>query len=237
MHNNYIAVIDSGVGGLSVLSELIKLMPNERFLYFGDNDNAPYGEKSKRELLSITLNNLTYLKSFGLKALVLGCNTLSTSLLEEIKNFIKIPVFPVFPPFLPLSKGERALLMGTPLTIKNYLQTYGVINGLETLPLEALALDIEQSNVQKITEQITNIKGDFQVVILGCTHYFFIKNQIFNHLKPLKIISGNNFCALNVKKFFNNTKSLDKIYQKQILFVGKNKEKNKRFWENCGRYI
>ena len=58
MNDNYIAVIDSGVGGLSVLSELVKSAPNNNYIYFGDNSNAPYGNKSERQLKEITIKNL-----------------------------------------------------------------------------------------------------------------------------------------------------------------------------------
>lgn len=238
MCGKYIGVIDSGVGGLSVLSELVKLMPNESYLYFGDNDNAPYGEKCKRELLSLTIENVTYLKTFGIKALVLACNTLSTNLLREITEFSELPVFAVFPPFLPIGKGERALLMGTPLTIKNYISTFGKIPNLELLPLPTLALDIENGlDNPNIESQITAIKGSFETIILGCTHYFFIKNKIFNHLKPPNFSSGNVFCAQNVKKYLQSSKTLEKTKQNQILFIGKNKEKNRQFWGNYGRLL
>ena len=70
-----IAVMDSGLGGISVLRELVKIMPNERFLYFGDSINAPYGTKTKPEVLEITRKNLSLLKERGIKAFVIACNT------------------------------------------------------------------------------------------------------------------------------------------------------------------
>ena len=83
MNNDYIAVLDSGIGGISVLNELLKLMPNQNFIYFGDNKNAPYGSKNLKTLLELTKSNLDYLtSSFNLKGLVLGCNTLSVNFLS-----------------------------------------------------------------------------------------------------------------------------------------------------------
>ena len=79
MNNQYIAVIDSGIGGISVLRELIKSFPCEKFLYFGDNKNTPYGNKSKRDLLNLAIHNINILKSYPIKAIVLACNTLSVN--------------------------------------------------------------------------------------------------------------------------------------------------------------
>ena len=87
MNNRFIAVLDSGVGGLSVLSVLEKKFPNERFLYFGDNGNAPYGNRSKQNLLSITLKNIDYIKSYDVKAIVVACNTLSVNIIYNIKEY------------------------------------------------------------------------------------------------------------------------------------------------------
>ena len=74
-----IAVIDSGVGGISVLRELIGIMPNENYIYFGDSKNAPYGSKTRHEVLSLTRKNLAFLKKKGIKALVIACNTATSA--------------------------------------------------------------------------------------------------------------------------------------------------------------
>ena len=74
-----IAVIDSGVGGISVLKELIRQMPNERFLYLGDSANAPYGSRDRADVLRITRENLQFLLARGIKALVIACNTATSA--------------------------------------------------------------------------------------------------------------------------------------------------------------
>ena len=74
-----IAVIDSGVGGISVLRELLKIMPWEHYLYFGDSANAPYGSKTKGEVLELTRKNLQMLRKRGIKALVIACNTATSA--------------------------------------------------------------------------------------------------------------------------------------------------------------
>ena len=117
-----IAVIDSGVGGISVLSELVKIMPDERFLYFGDTKNAPYGTKSRAEVLEITKNNLEILKKRGIKALVVACNTATSAavriLREENPDLTIVGIEPAIKPASRLSDTPRVLVMATPLTLK-----------------------------------------------------------------------------------------------------------------------
>ena len=85
VQNLPIAVIDSGVGGISVLRELRRLMPNEHFLYLGDSKNAPYGEKSRAAVLDITRANLDALKARGIKALVIACNTATSAAAKVLR--------------------------------------------------------------------------------------------------------------------------------------------------------
>lgn len=225
MRKEYVLVLDSGIGGLSVLKELVKERLNVNYIYFGDNDNAPYGNKSKEELLKLTLNNYELVKKYKPVCIVLACNTLTVNLRGRIEDCLKIPVFGVSPEIKDFK--EKTLLLATPLTCKNYLAS----NNLIVYPLENLAKDIEDNfsklNAINLRNHIPINKGRFYRVILGCTHYELIKNQIFNHLKPQIISSGTENCVLQVKEFILNTKSLVKYKQNRILFVGKNAEKNK----------
>ena len=98
MKENYIAVFDSGIGGLTVLHDLAVAMPNENFIYVADNKNTPYGSLSDDNLLKLSLNSLMVLYKYNLKAIVLGCNTLSVSIRNKLQNFFNCPIFGVFPP-------------------------------------------------------------------------------------------------------------------------------------------
>ena len=81
-----IAVFDSGVGGISVLRELVKLMPGEDFLYFGDSANAPYGNKTTEEVRRLTLHNANMLLNRGVKALVIACNTATSAAISDLRQ-------------------------------------------------------------------------------------------------------------------------------------------------------
>ena len=95
MNNSPIGVFDSGVGGLSVFSELNKLLQNEDFIYFGDTANLPYGNKTKEELVDITKNIFDYFKSRNVKAVVMACNTTSAVTYDILKNEYDFKIYPI----------------------------------------------------------------------------------------------------------------------------------------------
>lgn len=241
MKKEYVAIIDSGIGGISTLINLNKELKNESFIYLGDNSNAPYGNKSKRELLSIVISNLTQLNFYNVKYIVVGCNTMSLMLKREIEEFSGKKVFCVFPPVeSELIKGNKTLLLSTFNTALNY----GNVRGLNVYGFYNLASDIE-NNVGDLSaiDLDGNLKNSysklqpdaknrpFDVVILGCTHFEFIKNKIFNHFLPKKIISGNFYTLAQVRKYEKKQKKSVKHYRKEILFLGKDGLKNKKFYQ------
>ena len=83
---DYIGVFDSGVGGISVLRQLKNVMPRERFLYFGDSANAPYGTRPTHEIRELTMNVAAKLMDRGLKALVVACNTATAAAIEDLRR-------------------------------------------------------------------------------------------------------------------------------------------------------
>lgn len=246
MNDGYIVVFDSGVGGLSVLSELIKIMPNERYIYFGDNDNAPYGQKGERELLSLFSNALLEMSFFPIKALVLACNTLSVTIIDDIKKMVSVPVFGVFPPVESYQgKNNKTLLLCTPNTAKKYALKF---SGIDVLSLPYLAKDIEEKifslykldidyhllSGQFYSEEIKsfNFFTKYNRVILGCTHYFFVKNKILDHFDHQKILSGNKNTANYIKNYLIKSKSLVKYKRNELLFLGNNALFNQKVYTN-----
>lgn len=245
MKNDYVAVIDSGLGGISLLTKLIKELPTERFLYFGDNKNAPYGSKSSRELLTITEKNISYLKGFGLKALVLACNTLSVSIFGEIRKKEEVPVYGVFPPIeKAVMQGTKTLLLATPLTVSRcglYDRANVTVVPLPSLArkIEEYAFRLEELNVDKeindamiaCGKEGLNRAGYFEEIILGCTHYFFVKDKIIDHFNPKIISDGGDYTALKVKNDFKKLKLIGFNCKNRVLFVGENAQFNRIFFE------
>lgn len=248
MNNGYVAVLDSGIGGISVLKELIKILPNEKYLYYGDNENAPYGNRTIRDLQFITFKNIDKIKKFRIKALVVGCNTLSTNLLSVLSQYANVPTFGVFPPVeSELLKGKKVLLLATEKTARTFKNT----KNLSIIGLSSLAMDIEKNmfnlnmvNLEKNIHNKNNFycgevfckNNSYDTVILGCTHYYFVKNKIYDHFRPLNLISGEFFTVKKVYDFIKNTKLLEKNKQNEVLFIGKNAEINHEFFKKSGQW-
>ena len=234
MKENYIAVFDSGIGGLTVLDELSNRLPNRNFIYIADNKNTPYGNLSSGNLLRLTLDSLCILKNYNIKALVLGCNTISVSIRDKLQDYFDFPVFGVFPPVEKFLMGnKRVLLLATQRTVGSFENNKNLV----ALGLPNLAKDIEENafNLEKINildhipRNLLN-NNAFDKVVLGCTHYIFIKNKILDHFCPKKVVSGNHFAVNFIAKYFENTNSLGFSKQNSILFLGDNANKNQKIY-------
>lgn len=228
MIKEYIGVIDSGVGGLSVLKELVKKLPNENFIYRGDNSNAPYGEKGNRVLSGLCFDAISSFNEYKLKAMVVACNTLSVNVLEYVRPYFNFEIFGVYPPTLtPLIKGRKVLLLSTPKTAEKIT----TLKNLTVKGLPYLASEIEVGlNDINIRRHLIDCNMNFDTLILGCTHYDLIKNEFFEQLKPPQILSGVDYTVDRVVKFCQNQKSSVKYRRNEILFIGNCKKTNEIFW-------
>lgn len=196
MTNNIapIGVVDSGVGGISVLKELIKLMPNENYLYFGDNKNAPYGIKTAEEVRAIMMKNAQYMMSKGIKALVVACNTATgasiKALRERYPNFPIIGIEPAIKPSARYHEHSNVLVMATPLTLKqekfhDLVDKFALEANIVPLPCPGLMELVEAGEIsgQKLDSYLNELFKPFKdkkidSVVLGCTHYPHIKNAV-----------------------------------------------------------
>ncbi len=243
MNDGYIAVLDSGIGGISVLKKIEKAFPYENFLYFGDNLNAPYGNRSRQNLLSLAIHNINIIKAYPVKMLVLACNTLSVNILNEIKEYSNMVVFGIFPPVESLMcSGKKTILLSTVKTSEIFKSN----DKFESVGFYDLASSIESNLfcLERVnflsckTNSSLNLKnckkGDFQNVILGCTHYNFIKTQIVNHFQPQNVYDGTDNLIFQMQKVVKKPKSLGKHYQNKILFVGENAKLNQEFYVKSG---
>ena len=226
-------MLDSGIGGFSVLREIIRVLPNERFLYFGDNKNAPYGNRKKGELYYLTRKNLSYILRYNVKAAVVGCNTLSMAVLPLIAPACDVPLFGVYPPLLK-TRGT-AYLFATPLTCAKIPEG----KDLHVFPLKDLAADIETNKYRLDSVDIESHlykagvptdKAD--TVILGCTHYFFVKSQFIDHFCPRKILSGEKYTAARLKNCLKKNGLMRNNENFTIDFIGENSEENFIFYNS-----
>ena len=212
-----IAVIDSGVGGISVLRELIALMPNENFIYFGDSANAPYGSKSRDEVLKITRRNLEFLKERGIKALVVACNTATSAAVRVLRGeeseLVIVGIEPAIkPPSVELDH-PRVLVMATPLTLReekfNLLAArFAEDEQIIPLPCPGLVELIEDGHIDslELDEYLENLLSPYRdekidALVLGCTHYPHIKKAIMRHLSPgIRVYDGGEGTARETRR-------------------------------------
>lgn len=219
-NNKPIAFLDSGVGGISVLNEAIKLMPNENYLYFGDSKNAPYGTKETRKVRELTQKNVEFLLEQGAKAVVIACNTATSAAAEYLRNKYKdIPIIGVEPALKPAvlnNEGKRILVMATPMTLaekkfKNLMRKYENSAEIISIPCGGLMEFVEEGTLQGETlenflRQILDkdLCNNTAAVVLGCTHYPFIKDIIAKIIgSDIQIYDGGYGTAKQLQRRLN----------------------------------
>lgn len=209
-----IGVFDSGVGGLSILNELVKELPYEDFYYYGDSLNNPYGEKSDEELLKITSNIVEKLINKNCKLIVIACNTATTRCMKKLREIYSNVIFVGTVPAIKVACDKRfknTLVMATPATIESE-RTYELIRdnkrydqNIYLLPCPGLAMAIEEKDEKKIKRILQNDFKDYKdkeidAIVLGCTHYPFIRKEILEEMPNTVLIDGSLGVSKEVKK-------------------------------------
>ena len=212
-NQGYIGVFDSGVGGISVLKELIKAMPQENFLYFGDSANAPYGTKTTQQVLELSLQAADHLTSRGLKALVVACNTATAASIRPLRqkypHLVVVGIEPAVKPAAEQFPGGKVGIMATEVTLREeklkvllsrYPQTQFVL-----IPAPGVVELVEQgkadsSEMEGLVESLlSGYKGQLDGLVLGCTHYPFVKKAIGKVLGNVPLFDGGEGTARHTK--------------------------------------
>lgn len=215
LKNAPVAVFDSGVGGISVLKELVALCPNEHYLYFGDSANAPYGEKSTDEVRTLTLRAADMLFERGAKALVVACNTATAAAIHILRETYPDRIIIGIEPALKMAADQFPTgnigIMATAVTLREEK----LAHQLERFPEATVARIgapglvelIEQGKAEsKETEELlrrilTPYMGKLDALVLGCTHYPFVKDSIAKILGPhTQILDGGAGTARQTKR-------------------------------------
>ena len=226
-----VLLIDSGSGGINILKECVNVCPHCNYLLFCDSINLPYGTKSKEELIEITKSNLEKISTFfRFEIVIFACNTLSATVLEEMreiyKNITFIGTVPPIKPALLEFKEDEILIIATPTTVKNNILIKK--HKVKTLALEDLAVLIDENldNLNVLEDYLKkNLKGNFKAIVLGCTHYTALKKLLKDIFPSVKIFDSANGVARRLKSFIGDEKN---EYQVQI-FCEKEKDLGK-FW-------
>ncbi len=191
--NDYIAVFDSGVGGISVLRHLVRVMPNERYLYFGDSANAPYGTKTKEEVKNLTFAAAEKLLKRGIKALVVACNTATSAAIADLRaaypDLIVIGIEPALKLAADTFPGGCIGVMATPMTLREekfarLMERFDKTSRIIKLPAPGLVELIETGKADSAEAEalLKNLfvphAAELDALVLGCTHYPFAANAI-----------------------------------------------------------
>tara|TARA_B100000519_G_C14191022_1_gene413118 strand:+ start:192 stop:986 length:795 start_codon:yes stop_codon:yes gene_type:complete len=225
-----IGIFDSGVGGLSVARSITKVLPYEKIIYYGDTEHLPYGEKSNNSIILFSKNITNFLIKKKCKIIIIACNSASTAAYKELKkinNKIKIinVVDPVVEEIKKINKKCNIGLIGTKCTVnsKNYEKKINKSNiKIFSLATPLLAPMIEE----KINENLsTNIIANYlsnnkfkniNKMILGCTHYHLIRENVKLFFKnEVEVLNSNIIVSKYVKNYLINKNLVTKNKKKQ----------------------
>jgi len=205
MKTKPIGIFDSGIGGTSIWKEVIKLLPNENTIYLADSINAPYGEKSPEEIISLSIKNTEFLISKGCKLIIVACNTATTNAIDYLRKNYSIPFIGIEPAIKPaalLSKTGAIGILATKGTLTSklfektaseYTKNITTIeqDGEGIVPL----IEAGKLNSKELNELLNNylkpmLNFNIDHLVLGCTHYPYLIPQI-------KEILGNNVVIID----------------------------------------
>ena len=214
--SDFIGVFDSGVGGISVLRHLKALLPKERFLYYGDSANAPYGCRSTAQVQELTLQAAEKMLEYGLKALVIACNTATSAairtLREKYPELIIIGIEPALKPAVDQFPGGTIGVMATEVTLREekfsaLMQRHGASSTIIKIPAPGLVELVEAGEADSaqmrslLRALLAPYQGKLDALVLGCTHYPLARDAIADVLGPETVLlDGGEGTARETKR-------------------------------------
>ena len=205
MKKRPIGIFDSGIGGLTVLKEVEKILPQENIIYFGDTARVPYGVKSEETILKFSIQNSLFLLKNNVKMIIIACNTSSAIALNYLKKVFKLPILGVISPgarkAVALSKNKRIGIIGTSSTINSraYEKEIKSIDGKcrvysKSCPLFVPLAEegLANSKIAFLSAQhyLNSLKGKIDTLVLGCTHYPLLKGTIKKVVGPVNLVDS-----------------------------------------------
>ena len=202
-----IGIMDSGLGGLSVLREAVRLMPQESFIYYGDSANTPYGTRAVEEIRELTENCVRYLIGRGVKEIIIACNTATSAAAAYLREkYADIPIIGIEPAMKPAvlkHPGGNILITGTEVTLReqkfrDQLKIYEKQANINLQPLGGIVGFVEQGKADSpeleeyLRETLSPLaEQGLDALVLGCTHFPFVKEQIRRIVGPrTEILDG-----------------------------------------------
>ena len=210
-----IAVFDSGLGGISVLRELMQLMPEEQYIYFGDSANAPYGTRTTEEVRVLTMNAAGMLYERGIKALVVACNTATAAAIEQLRqeypHIVVIGIEPALKMATDRFPRGHVGIMATNVTLREEKLEHLVGRfpdvRVERIPAPGLVELVEQGKAESeeaealVAQILAPYVGQLDAIVLGCTHYPFVREAVRKALGDgVVIVDGGAGTARHTKR-------------------------------------
>ncbi len=207
-----VGIFDSGIGGLNVLKEVLKKYPSGEYIYYGDTKNLPYGNKSKEELLELSKNILDFFTLKKVDIIIIACGTVSSNCFYELKKISKISIYDIITPTISYLKSlekEKIAIFGTKRTIDSHIFSKNIEKEVLEIATKEFVPMIEEDKYDlEIIKKYANMIKDYDVLVLGCTHYPIIKDKLKKYLQDNILIVDMGVCLLdNIKiKESNNLK-------------------------------
>lgn len=244
--NEKIGIFDSGIGGVTVLKEILKILPNENYIYFSDSKNNPYGDKTDEQINCLSERIVKLFIKENCKAIVIACNTASAKsaqyLRKKYPNMKFIAIEPAYKMVHDFAYNNPTIVMATKGTIESekFNLLYHKYDNHKTilLPCVGLADIIESGNQEKIKEYLINhlgkYRGKIENVVLGCTHYPLIQNLIQEILGNVRFFNGAPYLANHLKDVLLQCDLINENVRKgKVLFIDSSgsAQKQERFFK------
>lgn len=230
--NAPIGVFDSGIGGLTVVREIMRQLPNEKIIYFGDTARVPYGNKSRETVIRYSEQIVRFLQASQVKAIVVACNTASAVALDELEYQSQIPIIGVVKPGAKVAadttRNGKIGIIGTEVTVSSgiYSRYIQQLNQAATVIGKACPLFVplvEEGLLQDaVTDEIARrylaelIDTDIDTLILGCTHYPLLRSTVAR-------VMGNQVTLVNPA--YETAKELKELLEENQLLKGREERK------------
>lgn len=219
MDNRPIGFLDSGVGGLTVVRELMRQLPHEEVVYIGDSARAPYGPRPADQIRDYTWEMVRFLLTKNVKMIVLACNTATAVVWEEVKEALDIPVLGVILPgasaAIKATRSKRIGVIGTPMTVASDIYRKKIQSLSPEMAVESLACpkfvplvesnELQSSVTKKVVyETLKPLAGKVDTLVLGCTHYPLLRPIIQNVMGPeVQLIDSGAECVRDISVLLN----------------------------------
>lgn len=249
INKNPIGLFDSGIGGTSIWKEIHQLLPSEDTIYLADSKNAPYGQKSKEEIIELSCKNTEFLLNQNCKLIVVACNTATTNAIKELRAKYNVPFIGIEPAIKPAalhSKTQKIGILATKGTLNSELFYKNVEQFQEIQIIEQIGFGlvelieggkIDSDELQELLLKYLNpmVQSNIDYLVLGCSHYPYLIPQIKKIIpKKITIIDSGEAVARQTKKVLEELVGINENthLSKNIFYTNTNPEVLKEILEN-----